>query len=68
MKVTLLVHVENRTKKEKKRTLPLGSSVGLGRQFSGALKSVYISNFVFIFFAFDIHCYTFAIKSITVWK
>ena len=24
-KVTLLVHVENRTKKEKKRTLPLGS-------------------------------------------
>ena len=25
MKVTLLVHVENRTKKEKKRTLPLGS-------------------------------------------
>lgn len=25
MKVTLLVYVENRTKKEKKRTLPLGS-------------------------------------------
>lgn len=40
----------------------------LGNDFSGALKNVYISNFVFIFFAFDIYCYTFAIKSITIWK
>ena len=29
----------------------------LGNDFSGALKNVYISNFVFIFFAFDIYCY-----------
>ena len=69
VKVALLTSPENRTKKEKKRTLPLGSEVGffLG-QLPRALKNVYISNFMFIFFAFDIYCYTFVIKSITIWK
>lgn len=68
-KMTLLLPKNGTIGRERERTLPLGSEVGffLG-QLPRALKNVYIGNFVFIFFAFDIHCYTFVIKSITVWK
>ena len=38
VKVALLTSPENRTKKEKKRTLPLGSQVGLGRQIFWRVK------------------------------
>ena len=66
-KMTLLLP-KNGTIGRKRENSPF-SEVGffLG-QLPRALKNVYIGNFVFIFFAFDIHCYTFVIKSITVWK